>query len=196
MSTFSPYENKDLFLRIANGDEQAFTEIFHIYTPKLLPYIIKIARKEQLAEEMVQETFLRLWINRAKLAQVDQPSSWLFRVASNVTVTYLKTQLNRKRLLTKVQVEEEEDTVSQKIHSKELVLLIQHAINLLPEKRQEIYRLSREAGLTHQQIADQLGISINTVKNQLGMALKFMQEHISKETGLTLLTISIILPVI
>jgi RNA polymerase sigma-70 factor (ECF subfamily) len=91
-----------------------------------------------------------------------------------------------------VEVSDAGDQVNETVDANELKTIIHTAVDALPEKRQQIYRLSREQGLTHQQIADQLGLSINTVKNQLGMALKTIQEHISRETGLTLLTIAIL----
>ena len=72
------------------------------------------------------------------------------------------------------------------IDVKELNQIIKEAIDHLPERRQEVYRLSREAGLSHQQIADKLNISVNTVKNQIVTSLKFIQQSINKQKGRTI----------
>lgn len=192
MQASPPYDDLELFSKIARGDEQAFTQLFHIYTPKLLPFITKLTRSEHVAQEMIQETFLRLWINRAELTEVKSPGAWIYRIASNVSLTFLRTQSNRRKLLQKVEVTDREN-LSETLDSRELDLIIQRAINLLPERRQEVYRLSREKGLSHQQIADRLKISPNTVKNQIGISLKFIQEFINKETGLSIITLMILL---
>lgn len=187
------YEDRELFERIANGDEQAFTKLFYQYTPRLIPFLQKLTKSEHLAKEMLQETFLRLWTNREELLKVQSPSSWIYRLASNVSIDYLRVQSNRQRILKTVEVNETRDQVTETVDANQLKSIIHTAINILPEKRQQIYRLSREQGLTHQQISDELGISINTVKNQLGIALKAIQEYISRETGLTILTVMLIL---
>jgi RNA polymerase sigma-70 factor (family 1) len=189
---YSQYDDKALFSQIAEGDEKAFTELFHTYTPKLLPFVFKLTRNEHLAQEMIQETFLKLWVNRAALVNVNEPASWIFRIAANVSVTYLRKQSNRERLLNAVKPDEASDTVVDKLETKELTLIINKAVEALPDRRKEIYRLSREQGLNHQQIAEKLQLSTNTVANQIGISLKFIREFINKETGLSMLTLLIL----
>jgi RNA polymerase sigma-70 factor (family 1) len=192
LTPYSQYDDKALFSQIAEGDEKAFTELFHTYTPKLLPFVFKLTRNEHLAQEMIQETFLKLWVNRAALVNVNEPASWIFRIAANVSVTYLRKQSNRERLLNAVKPDEASDTVVDKLETKELTLIINKAVEALPDRRKEIYRLSREQGLNHQQIAEKLQLSTNTVANQIGISLKFIREFINKETGLSMLTLLIL----
>lgn len=182
-----------LFQRLAQHDEQAYTEIFHLFTPRLFPYILKIARDEHLAKELLQETFLKLWEKRADLEQVEQPAAWLFRVAANLCLMHLRTQATRYRLLQKAgEVQESVNEVSERLDGKDLGRFVQQAVNALPPQRQKIYRLSREQGLSHQQIATLLDISVQTVKNQLGIALKFIQEFLQKELDLVLVIIALL----
>lgn len=180
-------DDRNLFQRLAGDDEQAYTEIFHLYTPRLFPFILRITRDGQLARELLQDTFLKLWEKRADLRQVEQPAAWLFRVAANICFMYLRTQANRHRLQQKAGASPDtENDVATRLDEKELNSILQKAINTLPAQRQKIYRLSREEGLTHQQIADQLGLSLQTVKNQIGIALKSIQEFLKAERGLLL----------
>jgi RNA polymerase sigma-70 factor (family 1) len=192
LTPYSQYDDKALFLKIAEGDEKAFTELFNTYTPKLFPFVFKLTRNEHLAEEMIQETFLRLWVNRAELVNVKEPASWVFKIAANVSITWLRKQSNRQRLLTAVELKEASDTVVDKLETKELALIISKAVEGLPDRRREIYRLSREQGLNHQQIAEKLKLSTNTVANQIGISLKFIREFINKETGLSVVTLLIL----
>jgi RNA polymerase sigma factor (sigma-70 family) len=95
-------------------------------------------------------------------------------------------------LLNAVKPDEASDTVVDKLETKELTLIINKAVEALPDRRKEIYRLSREQGLNHQQIAEKLQLSTNTVANQIGISLKFIREFINKETGLSMLTLLIL----
>ncbi len=122
-----------------------------------------------------------------------RPASWLFRVAANVCLTYLRTHATRYRLQDKVeekQAAHQYSTAIEVLESKEMDSLIRMAVAALPARRQEIYRLSREQGLSHQQIADQLQLSLSTVKNQLGFSIKFIQEYLHNATGLSLAILS------
>jgi RNA polymerase sigma-70 factor (family 1) len=196
LDTSITYEEKALFRRIAVGDEAAFTDIFRRYTAKLLPFVLKLTRgDDQQAKEIIQETLLRLWANRTELTKVDQPSSWIFRIASNVSVNYLRALGKRRLALHEVQMANNSiaENNEKELEAKELEGFIHRAVAALPEKRQQIYRLSREQGLTHQQIADNLGLSINTVREQIGKALKTIHEHIQQSTGLSLITVILLL---
>jgi RNA polymerase sigma-70 factor (ECF subfamily) len=192
LNTQLPYDDKLLCLKIAEGDEKAFTELFHIYTPKLLPFVFKLTRSEHLAQEMIQETFLRLWVNRSELVNVNEPASWIFRIAANVSITWLRKQSNRERLMKEVKVDESHITVFEILEGKELNLIINNAVEALPGRRKQIYKLSREEGYSHQQIAERLNLSSTTVANQIGISLKFIREFINKETGLSMVTLLIL----
>ena len=195
MYSDTSYEDKALFLRLAEGDEKAFTELFHQYTPKLLPFVLKFTRNEHLAEEMIQETFLRIWLHRLELVKVNEPAAWIFRIAANVSVTWLRQQSNRKRLLESVFTQDEKplkDSFTASLETKELSLIIHKAVETLPDRRKEIYKLSREQGLSHQEIAEKLQLSTQTVANQIGISLKFIREFINKETGLSLVTLLVL----
>ena len=141
---------------------------------------------------MIQETFLQLWINRVQLKDIQHPAAWIFRIASNLSANWLRNEGNHRRILSQQMPASPETEASYQAEATQLNSIIHHAVDALPEKRQQIYRLSREQGLSHQQIADELGLSINTVKNQIGISLKFIQEYINKETGLSIITLMLL----
>lgn len=176
-----------LFKKIALGDEQAFRLFFHTYTAKLHPFLMAILHSAPVAEDIIQETFLKVWINREELGQMEYPVSWMYRVASNLALTHLRSRAAEvKRLrLAAFSGTHEADDVIESISFKEMQLLITRAIEELPPKRRYIYKLSREEGLTYKEIADKLKISPHTVKNQLVSAFKFIKEYLYQTAGIT-----------
>ena len=182
------YDNNLLFKQVADGDEKAYTKIFHYYTPRLYPYILKITKDEYIAKELLQETFLRLWAKRTELKKVQYPVPWLFKVAANICLMHLRTEANRNKLQGKLyeKMKPGEYAVAEVAEEKELENIIAKVVESLSPQKKVIYKLSRQEGLSHQEIADLLGLSINTVNNHLGLALRIIQEAIHKQAGLSL----------
>lgn len=183
MPAFPGYSDQQLFQLIAEGDESAFREIFERYTPRLHPFVTGIVKENAIAREIVQEVFLRLWLNRSTAADIEKPSSWLYRVASNLSLTWFRRRNLEMQVLQNIGRDENSFEEEERLHVKELQQLIQQAVQALPPKRRTIFNLSREQGLGRREIARQLDISENTVKNQLGIALKFIQDHIQQHSG-------------
>ncbi len=177
-------DDLQLFHQIANGDEKAFETIFHRYTPKLRPFVTGIVKVASVADEIVQEVFLKLWINRETLIHINEPASWLYRVASNHALNQLRKQANEYKKIKQVVLDDgSSEEVFEKLTAKELQMLIHEAVSLLPEKRKQIYLLTREEGLSHKDVSHRLNISASTVKNQVVLAVKAIQAHILDKSG-------------
>jgi RNA polymerase sigma-70 factor (ECF subfamily) len=177
-----------LFARIAEGDENAFARLFHEYNSKLFPFILKITKTESEAEEIIQNLFLKLWLNRHTLSGIEYPGAWMYKVAANLALSFLRSravQMKHERMSSWQQFNEQ-DEIQLKLEAKELKELIVQAVENLPPGRREIYQLSRQQGLNRIEIASRLGISESTVKNQLGSALKFIQHFIEQKQAVCL----------
>lgn len=185
MESLSHQENY-LFKQISVGKEKAFREIFHTYNAKLFPFILKLTHSETVAEDLVQEVFLRLWTNRYEVGRMEYPASWLYTVASNLSLSWLRAHAAELRRFQKLSVNKgaPQEQIIEHISAKEIQSLIWRAVALLPPKRQQIYKLSRERGLNHKEIAEQLELSPNTIKNQLISALKFIRNYLLHEGGI------------
>lgn len=168
---------------IAQGDEDAFTTIFHRYTPKLKAFIYGFVKVSAITDEILQELFLKVWLNKENLPSVNEPSAWIYRLATNLTLNQLKKQAIEYKHLKSLVGEEGREDILQKLSVKELQQIIYEAVAKLPEKRREIYLLSREEGLSHKEIADRLHLSIPTVKNQVTSALRSIQDYIFETRG-------------
>lgn len=176
-----PEDEKQLFSLVASGDEKAFEALFNLFLSRLHPFIIKFVKSELAAQEIIQETFIRVWLNRDKLGEIENPGGWLFKVASNECYTYLrKTVLNNKFSNPLTAEPDPASTTHEWLDVKELNRLIGEAVNQLPAQRKKIYQMSREEGKSIPEIASALQLSPNTVKNALVTSLKFIREYLAK----------------
>ncbi len=172
----------ELFAKLAEGDESAFEAIYRHYVKRLGPFVDKMVRCPELAEEIVQDIFVQLWLSRHLLANVRQPAAYLFHMATNRTLDHIRKIANNDKLMQRVAARSSElvNDTEERLNYQESLKLIEEAAAILPHQRRLIYRLSRVEGLSHEQIAAQLNISKNTVKNQLVKALSTIKGHLQE----------------
>lgn len=186
MPLVTSYEEKELLLQIAEGNEIAFKQLFELYGKLLYPFLFRTVKSKSVAEELIQETMLKVWISRDRLPEIDNPRKWIFKIASNIAYTGLRRHLLEERILEDLKERQKEDVEPEQDYGlTELRRQVQRAVSLLPTERRRIYLLSREGGLSREEIADQLNITPKTVKNTIYSALKDIREHLEK-AGYTL----------
>lgn len=175
------YNEKMLFCLVAEGDEQAFGRLFNLFLPKLYPFIIKFTRSEAATQEIIQETFIRVWLNRDQLDQIDNPGGWLYKVASNECYSYARKKALNNKFSNDIAMATEPVQVPQhEMDLKELNRLIQEAVNKLPAQRKKIFQMSRNQGKSIPEIATELQLSPNTVKNALVTSLRSIREYVCR----------------
>lgn len=172
------------FLRLSEGSEEAFESIYRYYSPRLFDFIDRMLHFRDVTEEIVQDVFISLWQKRAYLATVDNPRSYLYQMASNKVLDYQRTVASRKPILDFVIAQQATSTTDteERILYKETLLLLEDALDALSPQRRLIYELSRQEGLSHEEIADRLQISKSTVANQMVSALKSIRKHLEKHS--------------
>lgn len=186
------HSERELFARIAKGSEEAFQLLFGIYRTRLYDYALKFLKTHDAADELVQEVFLKLWTSRELLDNVEHPDHYIFTTARNKAFDSIRKIAQDRDLRRKVwsQINHLHNGTEEYIFEKESNQLVQEAFRQLSPQRQTIFRLSRYEGLNHDQIATQLHISKNTVKNQLVSSLRFIREHIARHSEAMTLVIA------
>ena len=128
---------------MSEGDQVAFTKIFDYYEPRIYPFVLKITRSEIIAEEIVQELFIKLWINRATATDIENPRSYIFRMAVNRSTGYLKKVARRMRMIESVtsQAVLEKNTTEDMVDYKETEDTINKLVEQLPSQQKKVYKL-------------------------------------------------------
>jgi len=177
-------KEKKLVQSLINGDFEAFDHLFNYYNQRLYFFAKSILKNKDDAHDIVQEVFLRVWRNRDTLDPHSSFKSFLFTVSYNIIVDTLRKRISeqsfRDELIKNAIIDE--SSADKDLSYNELNSIYQEAINELPDKRKEIYRLHRFDNLSYQEIADKLNISINTVRNQMAHAISYLRGRIGKET--------------
>jgi RNA polymerase sigma-70 factor (ECF subfamily) len=189
LSTNPSYENKELIGRIADGDEQAFALLYNELLPVLHSFLFKMLKSETAVQDVVQEAFIRIWMNRDKLPAVDHPRAWMAKVALNECYRLLRKQTRLKAMETVLSGEDppESEQTSDRIALAETKRLINSAIEELPERRKLIFKMSREQGMKIPEIAAALGLSSGYVKNALVLALQQLRKRLTEEGRILLI---------
>jgi RNA polymerase sigma-70 factor (ECF subfamily) len=176
-----PKSNSDLFRLLNEGDIVAFDAIYERYCHRLFGFVLRYLKNREDAEEIVQEVFLKIWEARQKIDSYSSFDSFIFTVAYNSTITLLRKRVTEHKYLDNLKIRQEiasTPNLIDEIQFKELDERVHSIINRLTPRQQEVFRLSREERLTHEQIAKKLNISANTVKNHIVAALAFLKSEL------------------
>lgn len=172
-------QTEDLALgkRLLEGDESAFEQVYKTYFGALHAYAFSFLRSDVLAEEAVQNVFFRIWRRKDALRSLAPLKPYLYRSVHNESLNMLK-RLRREAEYAGNQAHSDEGSdadASELMQAGELKQRIAVALNALPPQCGTVFRMSRFEELRYQDIADKLGISVKTVENHIGKALKMLR---------------------
>jgi len=175
-------KERELIKEIVGGSEKAFSILFFNYLPILQSFALKFTKSEHAAEEIIQDAFLRIWLNRDKLEHVDNIKAYLYKYVSNECLSFIRKKIKEEKAigLLKNRYSDLENVTLDAIHLNEINRIIIAAVDKLPSQRRKIYDLSRGEGKNIPEIAEILGLSASTVKNALVIALKSIRENLIK----------------
>ena len=169
-----------LLLSASEGNERAFASLFYEYSPALMSFAKKFTYNSDEAEEILQNVFLRVWLHRDKLPEIDNIKSWLYKFVANESLSYIRKKAVRTKtdLQFQTRASVSYNDIELTVNVNELKDIGAQAVNSMPEQRRKIFNLSRTEGLTILEISEQLNISQSTVKNTLVTALKFIRDYL------------------
>lgn len=172
--------DKEIAVALRAGNENVFEQMFRLHYQRLCNYAAGILNDMDEAEEVVQQMFLHIWEKRSEIEISLSLKSYLYRAVHNTCLNRLKQNKVRKLYADEQlqNTDEASEHTSHTILKTELEKQIHKAINTLPEQCRIVFKLSRIEEMKYAEIATHLGISIKTVENHMGKALKLMREQL------------------
>ena len=182
----------ELLRRIAEGDEAAFSILFDRYHVRIFDYLVVITKTKEVAEELVMDIFLKLWLGREWITEIKDVEAFLKKVAYNKAIDFIRYAARHKKLqdiIAREVAHAAHQSPMDALAEKDYQKIIQKAVEQLSPQRRLVYVLSRSHGLTQDEIARELNLSVNTVNNHSKAALKSIREFLKKNniSGLPLL---------
>ena len=174
-----PYSEQQLLLLIAQGDEAAFSILYNNYRNKIYSIAYELTESTVIAEEIVQDTFLKVWMRRETFGEVIHFKAYLFTITRNYVFSALK-RIARRQSLEKMAVQDMpifySDTENQLVQ-KQYEEILKRAVDSLPAKQKQVYKLMKEKGYKRNEVADELQLSSETVKTHLAQAMRSIRAY-------------------
>jgi len=181
-------EEQILLSQLKNGKEQAFEQIYRLYSERIYGRLIRLLKDEDMADCILQDVFLRIWERRGQI-ETNQPfKAYLYKIAENFVYDHFRRVARDKKLQVKLRAITAEyyEQTEENIFKKENDALIAEAIQKLPTQRQKVFLLCRVEGKSYEEAAGLLGISVSTVSNQLVKATKSVRAYVLSANGMAL----------
>jgi RNA polymerase sigma-70 factor (family 1) len=172
---------KELLLLLKQGDEQAFESIYRLYSLRILQKLIRLLKDEEIAKELLQDIFLKIWEKREFLNPDRSFSAYLFRITENqVTDLFRRAAFEKKLMAHLIRVSTElYNHTEEFINFKEGNAILQQAIDTLPPQRKKIFTLCKIEGKSYEEAGKLLGISSGTVNDHMVKAARTVKKHFS-----------------
>lgn len=188
-------DERTLLSRLREGDEAAFTALYHHYKRRLIGASLRLLKSETLAEEIVQDAFLKIWEQRAQV-DPDKPfSAYLHRIAHHLVMDVFRKSASDKKLTDQLiaQAVDYYTHVEETIFAEENRERLNRALDLLPPQRRRVYTLFKLEGKSYREIGAELGISKPTINEHITKANQFMRSHFSTNNTLFWLIVAAVL---
>jgi RNA polymerase sigma-70 factor (ECF subfamily) len=179
-----PYNEQAILAKVAEGDEQAFRQLYEYYDSKVYGAALAITQEQTSAEEVVQDAFLTIWLRREQLSEISDFTAYFFTVVRNAALKAFKRNARQKNQLEIDSIREPlDDQTRQMINVNDYNSALQKAIDRLPSQQRQVYRLIKEEGCTREEAAQAMKIQPDTVKFHLKVATKTIRAFMVSEFG-------------
>ncbi len=178
-----------LTYRLKKGEKEAFQELFNLYAPKIYRFAVSYLKNKSDAEELLQDVFLKIWEKRENLDPAQNIKAYLFKITVNSIYDFVRKKNIEKAFsdFSKHNYPSGSESSWHEIIWNEMLSKLDHLVSKMPDQRRKIFTLSKEDGLTNQEIAQKLNLSKRTVENQLYRAIHFLKEQLKSDTVFILL---------
>ncbi|HMI64208.1 MAG TPA: sigma-70 family RNA polymerase sigma factor [Puia sp.] len=166
---------------IAEGHKPSYSVIYDRYWKKIYATALHYLRSPQWAQDLVQDIFLKIWIKRTTLAEVNDFESFLFIVARNELVSAIRKKVEASPLQEQIEPMATTELPDNAVSLKQTEQLLADAIARLPPQQKLVFTLTRQRGLSHEAIARQLGLNTRTVNNHATRAILSIRQYLQKQ---------------
>jgi len=182
MSVYNLSAEKILLQKIAEGDAYAFKHVFDLYKNKVYSFVVRFVHSRADAEEIVQDTFCTIWQKRDILPNIEHPRNYIYTIVRNKTYTYLNQAAKNQKVLAQVwaNMQLEQNDIADLTDLRDSEFLLKKGLANLSEQKQQIFKLSRIDGMSHEEIAIQVGLSKSRVKNVIVDVLKYLRHYLAE----------------
>lgn len=188
-------DEKELIIRVSEGDRAAFSLLYKQYLDNIYRYIFNITYDKQKSEEITQNLFIKVWENRETLVTVNHIKPYLYRSAKNLLLNHIRKEQQQTKVIALYQdiTPATGNSIYEKIAYDQYFEITKNAVDLLPEKRKQIFKLRADEALTIDEIAERLSISRSVVKKQWQKGMMFVREYLYKHGEMTMIICSLLL---
>jgi RNA polymerase sigma-70 factor (ECF subfamily) len=176
---------EEIIRRLKKDDKSAVDELFSYYYPRLYHFSKSILKIENEIDDILQEVFVKIWLNRQKIGNAETFNAYIFTITKNEVLNLIRNNLKDQTFKDELYLRTvaEEYQTQNLIEFDEIKMGIDKIVTSLPEKRQQVFILSRTEGLSNKEIAQQLNISEKTVEDHITHAIKYIKNSM-KEMGI------------
>ena len=173
---------KDWINLLIEGDELAFEKLYRLYSERLLAYLIRLLKSEDMACEVLHEVFIKLWNNRQHIDATQSFRSYLFRIAENCVYDFFRKAARDKKLQTILihSACEDYNPIEEAVYMKERSQLLQEAIDALPPKRRQVFQMIKIEQRSYEEVSHMLHVSVSTVNDHIVKATKSIRENLER----------------
>jgi len=174
------YSEQELLVRLAEGDQYAFEQIYLSYSPKIYRKILQLVKQPAIAEELLQDVFVKIWEKRQVLDNEKSFKSYLYTIAKNMVVDLFRRAALDRQMLEKFIIDNTElhyPFEPTEDHEAQSKIIIQKALETLPLQRKRIYTLIKLEGKSYEEVAELLGVSTSTINDHVVKATKSLKVY-------------------
>ena len=188
MNLYTALPENELTTLLKTGDEAAFTGLYHRYSQPVFAKILKMVNDRDIAKELLQDLFMKIWIQRESVDPDKSFKSYLFTIAVNLVYDHFRKSAKDKQLAQSLlgMAIDYYTHIEEALVSKENMKLIQEAIDQLPKQRRQIYMMSKLDGKSYEEISTELSVSTSTVRDHIVKANKVVKAYLTKHPDIAI----------
>ena len=177
-------DERSLVLRLIEGDEDAFCELYAAYKNRLIYFAMRFLKSREYAEDIFQDAFAVVWQGRRFINPDASFSAYLYTIVRNRILNQLRDLSNQDKLREQIlsQAVNYTNETKDEIIANDLRQFISRALQQLTPRQREIFQMSRERQMSHREIAEVLGISVNTVQESISKSLRTLRTYLEKNS--------------